>query len=307
MVKVCVIGGTGHIGRFLVPMLVREGYRTIVVGRGQTPPPKGEEWEEVELVSGTYQPGDAGWKRLLEEISPDITIDILGTDAPNTYEAIRPFAKHFILCGSLWMYGEPKIVLTPEVTQSPCIFPGYAKRYAEMLELKERAKKEGIKFTAIMPPNICGPGKIPLEGWGGRSLEVHLSHMKGKPVPLPLPGEALIGPCDAEDVAQGFLLAVLQEDASADEIFNVGSAYALTAKQFIATYGEIYHVEIPIEWYSWEEYEKLNPDVGSNYHFRTHMCPDISKIGKKLDYQPRYTPEESMERAVAWMRGEGLI
>ena len=27
--KIVVIGGTGHIGTFLIPMLVKEGYETI--------------------------------------------------------------------------------------------------------------------------------------------------------------------------------------------------------------------------------------------------------------------------------------
>ncbi len=45
-------------------------------------------------------------------------------------------------------------------------------------------------------------------------------------------GVILIGPCDASDVAQGFYLVVCNPDASADEIFNVGSADALTAKRF---------------------------------------------------------------------------
>jgi len=32
--KICVIGGTGHIGRNLVEMLVREGFEVIVITRG---------------------------------------------------------------------------------------------------------------------------------------------------------------------------------------------------------------------------------------------------------------------------------
>jgi len=38
-----------------------------------------------------------------------------------------------------------------------------------------------------------------------------------------------------------------------------------------------------------------------------HMLPDISKIRVALGYRPRYTPEQTMERAVAWMRDQGLI
>ena len=127
-------------------------------------------------------------------------------------------------------------------------------------------------------------------------------------MPLPELGAVLIGPCDAEDVARGFFLSALQPEASAGEIFNVGSAYALTARRFVEVYGEIYGSTIPIEWMSWKTYaEEISPDPGSNYHFRGHMCPDISKIRSALGYAPRHTPEETMARAVDWMRREGMM
>ncbi len=133
-----------------------------------------------------------------------------------------------------------------------------------------------------MPPNICGPGKIPLDCYGSRSIENHKNHLLGKPVTLPEPGQTLIGPCDAEDVARGFYLSVMSPENAADEIFNVGSSYALTARQFVETYGKIYGVKIPIEWCSWKEYaEEINPQPGANFHFKAHMCPDISKNFKK--------------------------
>lgn len=306
--RVCIIGGTGHIGKNLVEMLIEEGFLLFVIARGEHPIPHNSRWEKVEFKKKVYDNDKAEWEEIFAGMRPDVLIDILGTYAPVVYEAVRPYAKQFVLCGSLWMFGEPKIVPTPEETQFECPFPGYAKRYQDMLELKKKAREDGIFFTAIMPPNICGPGKIPLDCYGGRSLEAHLSHKRGEPVPLPEPGNTLIGPCDAEDVARGFLLAVLNPEKSTDEIFNVGSAYALTAQQFVRTYGEIYGVEIPIEWHSWEEYsQKINPDLGANFHFRAHMCPDIRKISLKLGYKPKYTPEETMERAVKWMEEEGLI
>jgi len=96
--------------------------------------------------------------------------------------------------------------------------------------------------------------------------------------------------------------------AEADgEIFNIGSAYALTASRFVDAYGEIYGTRIPVELVPWAEFVRYIPDLGANYHFREHMCPDISKIGRELGYEPRYTPEEAMKRAVAWMRGRGMV
>ncbi|MCM8822736.1 MAG: NAD(P)-dependent oxidoreductase [Candidatus Omnitrophica bacterium] len=303
--KVCVIGGTGHTGKNIVRMLAREDFEVSVVSRGIKPI---FDDSRISFIKKDYDSSNEQWHDLFSQIKPDVIIDILGSFAPVVYETGKIYCKHFILCGSIWMFGEAKIVPTPEITQASCIFPGYAKRYSDMLKLKEKAKADGIRFTAIMPPNICGPGKIPLDCYGSRGIENHKNHMAGKPVPLPEPGQTLIGPCDAEDVARGFYLSVMNPEMASDEIFNVGSAYALTAKQFVETYAQIYRTKIPIDWCSWKEYsEEINPQTGANFHFKAHMCPDISKIAKKLAYKPAYAPEETMERAVSWMKQQGLI
>lgn len=303
--RICVIGGTGHIGKNLVKMLLEEKFEVSIISRGINPLPDNK---KIKFFKKMYDDNETEWQKLFEEIKPEKIIDILGTYAPIVYEKGKKFCNHFILCGSIWMFGEPQKVPTPEETQSECPFSGYKKRYLEMQQIKIKAKQEGTIFTAIMPPNICGPGKIPLDCYGKRDIENHKKHKKGEPVPLPEPGQTLIGPCDAEDVAQGFFLSVLQSENSADEIFNVGTEYAITVKKFVETYGEIYKTKIPINWISWNQYsEKLNPDLGANTHFKWNMCPDISKISKKLGYKPKYTPEETLERAVKWMEEKNLI
>jgi nucleoside-diphosphate-sugar epimerase len=306
--KVCVIGGSGHIGKNLVEMLVGDGHQVSIVTRGRTAIPSGGKWDKVTVIKREYRRDDEEWARFIRATAAEVMIDIPGTDVPATYDAAKQKCRHFIACGSVWMFGEPRVVPTPEETQTLCPFEGYAIRYRELHETRDKAARDGMAFTAIMPPNICGPYQIPLEGRGGRSIEVHKSHMRGEPVPLPEPGNTLIGPCDAEDVAQGFFLALQQRDAAAGEIFNVGSAYALTALQFIETYAQIYRVKIPIEWHTWADYStKVLPDLGANFHFKAHMCPDLTKIAARLGYRPRYTPEETMSRAVSWMRSGGLL
>jgi nucleoside-diphosphate-sugar epimerase len=206
------------------------------------------------------------------------------------------------------MFGPPRVVPTPPVTQNPCQFGGYIERYQEIQQVKELAKREGFAFTAVMPPNICGPGKIPMDCIGDRDINQHKAMKAGKPVTLPENCNTLIGPCDASDIANIFRLAVQNRQAAADEIFNAGSAYALTAPQFIETFGKIYKSTIPINYVPQEKYYKeVLPDLGCNYHFRHHMCPDISKTSGKLGYQPEFTPEETLERAVAWMVDEKLL
>ena len=170
------------------------------------------------------------------------------------------------------------------------------------------AQSDGIAFSAIFPSNICGPGKIPLEVKGGRDIEVHRQMTRGETVYLPKFCNTAIGPCDAEDIAQAFWLAVGQSQRAAGKIFNVGASYALTAVEFVKAYSEIYGVELPIEFVDPDEYyTKIVPDPGGNYHFRAHMLPDISRLTETLGYSPKYTPEESLQRAVEWMKSEGLL
>ncbi len=306
--KIFVIGGTGHIGRFLIPRLVEDGHTVTVVTRGHTPMPEGTAWDRVIFKTGSYPTDEKSWIGLTSGEKSEVFIDILGADLPGLYHAVKNRTRHIIACGSVWVLGTPKTVPVPEETQGPCRFEGYRKRYEELLAVKESAKKDRVPFTAILPPNICGPGKIPLDCRGGRSIEVHKAHKRGEPVCLPEGGNNLVGPCDASDVAQGFRRAVRKPEAAAGEIFNVGSAYALTATRFVETYGEIYGVKIPVEYVGAAEFQiKILPDDGASYHFLAHMCPDITKIREKLDYVPEYTPEKTMARAIAWMHEEKLL
>jgi len=302
--RVIVIGGTGHIGGFLVPKLVELGHEVLVATRGRKPIPEGPTWAKVRTLK---LPADGAPSALAEQ-RPEAVIDIVQKHATALYEALRGTCRHFIWCGSLWMLGPPGIVPTPERRFGPALSESYQPRTDELAELQRRAHRDGVAFTAILPPNICGPGKVPLEMRGGRDVEVHKAHARGEPVTLFEGCNTLIGPCDAEDVAQGFWRALERRDQTAGELFNVGPAYALTASQMVGLFSEIHGVSIPIRWVSYQRFiSEVMPEPGANNHFRFHMCPDISKARRKLLYEPAHTPEASMARAVEWMRRHGLM
>jgi len=306
--RVAIIGGTGHIGGFLTVQLVQDGHEVTVITRGARPTPRGSEWEKVNLVKAEYRRDDPQWQQFIRDTGAEVVVDIIQADMAGTYQAIRGTACHYVVCGSVWMLGIPTRVPAPEVSFGPAIGENYQRRFQEIQSVMAQAERDGFAVTAILPPNICGPGKIPLDLRGGRDIEVHRAHQRGEPVQLPQGCNTLIGPCDASDVAQGFRLAVRHRDAAAGEIFNVGAPYALTAPQFVATYGKIYGSNIPIEWVPHEEfYKEILPADGANAHFRAHMCPDLSKIRARLGYEPQFTPEQTMERAVDWMRSQGLL
>lgn len=303
--KVMIIGGTGHVGKFMAPMFVEEGWEVVVVGSGRTAPPTEKPWDRIRYVACTI--GKDGWQDELTAEEPDVVVDMPGT-ADAVYEAFKDTAKQIIACGSFWMFGMPNTVPTPETTQGPCLFEGYARRYIQLQQMITNSDQGGVPFTAIMPPNICGPGKIPLECLGGRDIEVHKSHAAGEMVIIPDGPEPLIGPCDAEDIARCFFLAAMNPNKAAGEFFNVGSEYALTFSQLVQTYSDIYKTTIPTTVVPWQQYEQeVSPGIGYWWHFKAHMCPSIEKARSLLGYQPEFTPEQTLHRAVEWMRQQSMI
>ncbi len=308
--KVIVIGGSGHVGGFLTPMLADDGNQVVVVSSGRTKPHTAAP-ASVRNAAMSYGQmlADGSFRKLVQEEKPDAVVDILQGNVHGVYNVCKELnVRQLVVCGSVWMFGRPKVVPCPEIAQTVCPFEGYETRFREMREVQAESMGSGISFSAIMPPNICGPGKIPLDGAGGRSIDVHKAHKAGKPVILPDPGTNLVGPCDAQDIARAFFLALNNPTAAAGEIFNVGSAYALTSERLIGVFGEIYGSKIPIEYVSPEKYRtEVSPDLGDNFHFLEHMCPDITKIRTKLGYNPANTPEQTLERAIRWMFDKGLF
>ena len=292
------------MGHFLVPMLIKDGHEVYVASRGNKPVRTPEEFLGAKFIVC-----DSSNPESLEEMKAygfDTVVDFPGT-AYNVWNVLKNDISHLVACGSLWMFGYPHKIPTPEIPQSEVLFPGYKKRFAEMQEMLADRSAKAV-FTGIMPPNVAGPGKIPLDAKAGRSAENHKAMMNGETVYLPEGPEALIPPCDAEDIASLFALAVNNRDAAAWELFNAGSGYAVPISDFVRIYAKIYGVDIPIEYVTWKKFsEELVPVLGDLWHFYAHMAPDITKAKTKLGYSPKYTPEETLRRSVEWMKQEKII
>ena len=303
--KILVIGGTGHVGNFLVPKLLQNRHDVYIGARSEK-----KTWNSENLKRAKFIKVDASEKEslyALREERFDVVIDFPGT-AKLVWDILADTVSHIIACGSLWMFGYPQILPTPEISFEKCFYKGYAIRFEDIQKMLSESGNGKAVFTAIMPPNICGPGKIPVDQYGGRSIEYHKKMAAGEKVYIPDGPECLIGPCDAEDIAELFLLVVENRNIAAGQMFNVGSLYSLTTSEFINTYSKIYKVEIPIERISWGKYiTEVNTSQVSWWNFYASMLPDITKARNLLGYKPRYTPEESMQRAVSWMKEQNLL
>ena len=272
--KVLVVGGTGHAGKFLCDILKQRGHEVVIASRGKT---------EVQSGFRSIVCDSSNIDSMLSINEDFDSVAIFPGSAYTVYKALASRVNHIVACGSLWMFGYPTIVPTPEIYFEDCWFSGYARRFNELNIMINEHK---CNVTAIMPPNFCGPGKIPLDGLGGRDVLVHKAHQRGELVYLPDGPECLISPCDAYDIAMLFALAIENPEKSKNQFFNVGAEGSITSTKFIENYSKIYGVNIPVEYVCWDKYVKeISPSQGHWWHFYAQMCPDISKAKNLLGFK----------------------
>jgi nucleoside-diphosphate-sugar epimerase len=118
-VRVVVIGGTGHIGSYLVPRLVRAGHEVVSISRGQSQPYLADDgWAAVKQLEldkdaeeqrGTFGERVAG-------LRPDAVVDLLCytmDSATQLAAALRGSPAYLLHCGTIWVLGPATAVPVP--------------------------------------------------------------------------------------------------------------------------------------------------------------------------------------------------
>ncbi len=106
-----VIGGTGHIGSYLVPRLVRAGYEVVVVSRGERKPyDEALEWRSVQRVNADRTAEeDAGiFGGRIADLRADAVVDLIcftPASAQHLVDALRPARPLLLHCGTIWVHG----------------------------------------------------------------------------------------------------------------------------------------------------------------------------------------------------------
>src|SRR5689334_9930517 len=98
--RVVVIGGSGHVGTYLVPRLVQAGHEVVAISRGQRDPyqPHGA-WQSVQRIEADRDAEDAAgtFGRRVRELRPDAVIDMICFEpesARQLVEALRGEVQH---------------------------------------------------------------------------------------------------------------------------------------------------------------------------------------------------------------------
>lgn len=316
MARVVVIGGSGHVGTYLVPGLVAAGHDVVNVSRGQrrayTPDPA---WAAVETVTldreAEEQAGSFG--RRIAELEPDIVVDMICFTLPSAQqlvEALRGRVQHFLHCGTIWVYGHNTAV--PATEDEPLNgFGDYGTQKAAIeTYLLAEARRAGFPATVFRPGHIVGPGWAPLNPAGHFNPAVFTAIARGDALTLPNFGLETVHHVHAADVAQVALKAIANWNAAVGEAFNAVSARAVSLRGYAEAMYRRFGHEPRIAYQPFETWRaEQDPAEAATTleHISRSPSHSIEKGRKRLGYQPRYSSLEAIYEAVDWLVANDIV
>lgn len=316
--KILVIGGTGHIGSYLVPRLVQAGHQVAVVARHPQPQYTHPRlcWSQVEwIVADRRTEEEAGtWQARLAALEAEVVVDLICYTPEQNQLIYRAFSgriDHFLHCGTIWAYGPTERTPYEEhFPRRPITDYGIRKAQIEA-DLLAAYRREGFPATVIHPGHISGRRWLPIDPQGSRDgVGVYQKLASRQKVQLPDLGLATLHHVHGDDVAQLFQRAIEQREQALGESFSAVAPYALSLLaccRFVASlFGQEANLEfVPltrmIEFVSPQSYQIIREHV-------THSpCASIAKAQRLLGYQPRYTTEQIYVEAIEYLLESGQL
>ena len=317
MPRTVVIGGSGHIGTYLVPRLVGAGYEVTLVSRGQRQPywPHGA-WRRVEAlhIDRDEAEREGSFGARIAAIGADIVFDLTCftlTSARTLVEALKGRVTHLLHVGSIWVHGPSVSVPTREdAPRRPFGSYGEQKAAIESYLLAE-ARRGNIPATVVHPGHIVGPGWVPLNPAGHFDARVFTTLARGERLALPNFGLETVHHVHADDVAQLLAGAAGNWSAAVGEAFHAVSPAALTLRGYAEGMAEWLGREADLHflpWPQWREAQASPENVAATWEHiaRSPNC-SIDKARRVLGYAPRYSSLEAVQEAVIWLLGDGQV
>ena len=314
--KTVVIGGTGHVGTYLVPRLVALGHEVVCISRGKREPyqPHGA-WKAVRQIARDRPAADAAgdFGAKVAALEPDVVIDMICftlDSARQLVQALRGKVRHFLHTGTVWVHGPSvEVPTTEEQPRTPFGDYGIQKAAIEDYLLGE-ARRNGFPATIVHPGHIVGPGWAPLNPAGHFNPAVFSLIARGDELALPNLGMETVHHVHADDVAQIFVQALAYRSTSVGESFHAVSPAALTLRGYAeAVYGWFGHGP-RLCYLPWEEWRQtVSPEEAQATWDHIAHSPNcsIAKAQRLIDYRPRYSSLQAVHEALDWLIAHDVV
>lgn len=315
MSRIVVIGGSGHVGSYLVPRLVELGHDVVNVSRGTAKPYRPHyAWSKIENVvldrKAEEASGQFGEK--IAALKPDIVVDMISFDLSSTQqvvEALRGKVEHYLFCSSIWVYG--RLVAVPSTEADPTSpIDSYGKSKAESEAwLAREARLNGFPATSFRPGHIVGEGWVPTGPQGNSNPDVYSIIIRGEELLLPNLGHETLHHVHADDVAQWIINAIENRAATIGEVFNVVSDQAITLRGYAEAIYRWFGKEPRLVFKPFEEWVTTLGGYAENStgHVVRSSSHSIEKSRQRIGYQPRYTSLDAIHESIRVLIADKVV
>jgi nucleoside-diphosphate-sugar epimerase len=313
MAKITIIGGSGHVGTYLVPRLVAAGHEVINVSRGAARPYRpNAAWDAVRTIAmdRTAEEVAGAFGARIAELNSDVVVDMIAFDLPSTQhlvEALRGQVGLYLFCSTIWVYGGLTTVPSTETEPvSPIDAYGRGKAASEAWLMSQTA----VPAAAFRPGHIVGEGWNPITPLGNANPGTFSRIARGDILTLPNLGLEMVHHVHADDVAQWIERAIARPEAAAGQVFNTVSDQAVTLKGYAeAVYRWFGHAPrlayLPFaDWLQTLPEDERENTAG---HVIRSSCHSIAKSREKLGYSPNYSSLEAVRESLARLIARGIV
>jgi nucleoside-diphosphate-sugar epimerase len=316
MARVVVIGGSGHVGTYLVPRLVEAGHEVVNVSRGQrdayTP---NAAWKSVEtaVMDRDAEEKSGSFGDRIAALKADIVVDMICFTLPSArhlVEALRGRVQHFLHCGTVWVYGHnTAIPATEDQPKNP--FGAYGTQKAEIEDfLLNEARRNGFPATVFRPGHIVGLGWAPLNPAGHFNPEIFSRIARGEPLVLPNFGLETVHHVHADDVAQMVMRAIAGWNNAVGEAFNTVSPQAINLRGYAEAMYRWFGHAPALSYQPFDAWKATQSDEdwqATREHVMRSPSHSIDKARRLIGYEPRYSSLEAVYESVTALIAQGTV
>ncbi len=312
-----VIGGTGHVGTYLVPRLVEAGHQVTCVSRNARQPYSPHPaWSRVKMVTldRTALEAEGKFGPAIADLNPDVVVDMIcfnRSSGEQLVESLRGHVQHLLVCGTIWIHGASVAVPTAE-GENLDAFGDYGVNKLELTRyLLDESRRSGLPATIIHPGHIVGPGWYPINPMGNWNPLIFTRLARGEELAYPTMGLETVHHVHADDVARMFISAIERFSIAAGEDFHCVSDAALTLRGYAQAAAAWFGKDARFSFRAPDEVWTnglTDDDVRASWdHISRSPNSSMQKAREVLGFRPRYSSLEATYESVQWLLARNKI
>lgn len=310
--RIVVVGGTGHIGTWLLPRLAAAGHEVVSLTRGHRAPyprpglpPVPADAVRTVVVDRDAEDAAGTFGARVRDLEPDAVVDgICFTldSARALTDALRGSGTFLVHIGTIWAHGPSRLVPTREDSPRRPVTP-YGVQKAAIEDHLHRLTRDGdLDAAVVMPGHISGPGWLPITPAGDLDAGVFRALATGAPVTLPDDGLAPLQHVHADDVAAVTQAVLDRREVAAGRSWHAVAEQAVTLRAYAEAAAGWWGREADVRLLPLEQWRaQADPDqVGTTLDHLAHRpCCSMDAVRDELGLRPAHTLLDTVHDAVA--------